>query len=167
MPKPTSGSTARGAIPGNCRTFDPRVAKNEISLEEVVMPADHPSRRSFLREAIGTVGLLPSAAVALGEFSRVLAAAAEKGEDYWALVRQQFSFPERKIPMNAANLCPSPAVVAERVTELTRDIDNDCSFQNRGKFEGLLEASRQKVAQQLGVTADEIALVRNTSEANN
>src|SRR5262249_55882246 len=29
------------------------------------------------------------------------------------------------------------------------------------------EASRQKVAEHLGVTADEIALVRNTSEANN
>lgn len=131
------------------------------------MRADHPSRRSFLRQAVGTVGLLPGAAVALGECSRVLASAAGKGEDYWALVRQQFSFSERKIPMNAANLCPSPSVVAERVTELTRDIDGDCSFQNRGKFDGLLEASRQKVAQQLGVTADEIALVRNTSEANN
>src|SRR5207237_4208550 len=58
-------------------------------------------------------------------------------------------------------------VVAERVTELTRDIDADCSFQNRAKFAELLETSRQKVAQHLGVTADEIALVRNTSEANN
>src|SRR5262249_4422189 len=69
--------------------------------------------------------------------------------------------------MNAANLCPSPRVVAERVTELTHDIDRDCSFQNRAKFHDLLETSRAKVAQHLGVSADEIALVRNTSEANN
>jgi selenocysteine lyase/cysteine desulfurase len=57
--------------------------------------------------------------------------------------------------------------VAERVTQLTRDIDIDCSFNNRAKFNGLLEVSRRKVAEQLGVAADEIALVRNTSEANN
>ena len=69
--------------------------------------------------------------------------------------------------MNAANLCPSPRAVAERVRELTRDIDVDCSFPNRAKFGPLLEKSREAVAAQLGVTADEIALVRNTSEANN
>jgi selenocysteine lyase/cysteine desulfurase len=69
--------------------------------------------------------------------------------------------------MNAANLCPSPRIVAARVTELTRDIDRDCSFQNREKFSRFLEDSRVKVAAQLGVSPDEIALVRNTSEANN
>ena len=69
--------------------------------------------------------------------------------------------------MNAANLCPSPRVVADRVSKLTRDIDVDCSLNNRAKFKQLLEESRRKVAGQLGVTADEIALVRNTSEANN
>ena len=45
------------------------------------------------------------------------------------MVRQQFAFGESKVPMNAANLCPSPRVVAEQVAELTRDID--------GTIEGL------------------------------
>jgi selenocysteine lyase/cysteine desulfurase len=58
-------------------------------------------------------------------------------------------------------------VVADRVAELTRDVDTDCSFNNRRKFGKLREESRRKVAEQLGVTADEIALVRNTSEGNN
>jgi selenocysteine lyase/cysteine desulfurase len=89
------------------------------------------------------------------------------GEDYFRLVRAQFSFREDKVPMNAANLCPSPRAIADRVGELTQDIDRDCSFNNRAKFHDLLEASRRKVASQLGVSADEIALVRNTSEANN
>jgi selenocysteine lyase/cysteine desulfurase len=53
------------------------------------------------------------------------------------------------------------------VTELTADIDRDCSFNNRAKFADLLEGSRAKVAGQLGVSPEEIALVRNTSEANN
>jgi selenocysteine lyase/cysteine desulfurase len=107
------------------------------------------------------------AATTLAELSSLLAAAPPGGEEYWQMVRRQFAFRESKVPMNAANLCPSPRVVAEQVTELTRDIDADCSFHNRSKFAELLETSRRKVAQQLGVTADEIALVRNTSEANN
>ena len=88
-------------------------------------------------------------------------------EALWEEVRRQFAFRDERVPLNAANLCPSPRVVAERVRELTRDIDVDCSFPNRAKFGPLLEGSREAVAAQLGVTADEIALVRNTSEANN
>ena len=88
-------------------------------------------------------------------------------EPFWEEVRRQFAFRDERVPMNAANLCPSPRVVAERVSQLTRDIDVDCSFPNRQKFGPLLEHSREAVARQLGVTADEIALVRNTSEANN
>jgi selenocysteine lyase/cysteine desulfurase len=76
-------------------------------------------------------------------------------------------FHESKVPMKAANLCPSPLVVAQRVTDLTRDIDQDCSFNNRDKFQQLLETSRENGARQLMASADEIALVRNTSEANN
>ena len=75
----------------------------------------------------------------------------------WEEIRRQFSFREERVPMNAANLCPSPTVVAERVYALTRDIDRDCSSQNRRKFGDLLEASRTKVAAALGVTADEVA----------
>ena len=89
------------------------------------------------------------------------------GEDYWQMVREQFSFPDSTVPMNAANLCPSFRSVAEQVAFLTADIDQDCSFNNRSKFSGLLENSRALVAAQLNVSADEIALVRNTSEANN
>lgn len=111
------------------------------------------SRRSFLR------------GLAAGAFAP--AAAGANDEAHWGAVRAQFPFGEERVPMNAANLCPSPRAVAERVVEATRDIDHDCSFQNRAKYARLLEESRSKVAGQLGVTPDEIALVRNTSEANN
>jgi selenocysteine lyase/cysteine desulfurase len=127
---------------------------------------DPTSRRSFLLQA-GGAALAPAVAAALAGNASLQASPAPAGEDYWEMVRRQFAFRESKVPMNAANLCPSPRVVAEQVAELTRDIDGDCSFHNRAKFEGLLEASRTQVARHLGVTADEIALVRNTSEANN
>ncbi len=126
----------------------------------------HASRRTFLLEVAGGAAFLPTALTVLGTASPSWAAAPE-GESYWELVRRQFAFSEDKVPMNAANLCPSPRVVAERVSDLTRDIDVDCSSNNRAKFRTLLEESRTKVAEQLGVTADEIALVRNTSESNN
>ena len=125
------------------------------------------SRRGFLRRVplLACPVMLP--AVSVAHLSSLLAATLPGGEEYWQMVRRQFAFRENKVPMNAANLCPSPRIVAEQVVELTRDIDVDCSFHNRAKFADLLETSRQKVAQHLGVTADEIALVRNTSEANN
>ena len=116
------------------------------------------SRRSFLNAAVSSGSILKSPSL--------LYAAAE-AETYWTLVRKQFLFHEQRVPMNAANLCPSPRAVSERVVELTRDMDSDCSAQNREKFAELLENSRSRIAAQLGVSADSIALVRNTSEANN
>ncbi|MEE2892480.1 MAG: aminotransferase class V-fold PLP-dependent enzyme [Pseudomonadota bacterium] len=69
--------------------------------------------------------------------------------------------------MNAANLCPSFRAVTDTLKQLTADIDVDCSFQNRAKFTNLLEQCRSRLAGQLGVSSDDLALVRNTSEANN
>ena len=84
-----------------------------------------------------------------------------------AEVRDAFAFSESTIPMNAANLCPSPRIVASSVSTYTQDIDQDCSFQNRDKFQQTLETTRRSVAALLGVSDDTVALVRNTSEANN
>ncbi len=124
----------------------------------------HTSRREFLHKIAAGAALWPT-------LGRVGVAAsptpAFTEEAFWEEIRRQFSFREEVIPMNAANLCPCPRVVAARVRELTRDVDVDCSSHNRRKFRNLLEQSRTKVARQLRVTADEIALVRNTSEANN
>ena len=124
------------------------------------------SRRRFLTDLAGGAVVLPGAVESLGRQTRSVSGGAAS-DAFWEEIRRQFSFREERVPMNAANLCPSPRVVAERVYTLTGDIDRDCSSQNRRKFGGLREASRAQVAGALGVTADEVALVRNTSEANN
>ena len=124
------------------------------------------SRRSFF-SAVGSTSAVTAATIATPGTLEALSTSFETVEDYWEPVRQQFSFGEGKVPMNAANLCPSPRLVQERVSGLSHDIQVDCSFQNRAKFSELLEVSRRRVARQLGVSSDEIALVRNTSEANN
>ncbi len=122
------------------------------------------TRREFLRA--GGALMLGGAGMSAAEAQRRLAAPGQD-ESYWDMVRAQFSFTEEAVPMNAANLCPSFRAVAENVSMLTADIDRDCSFDNRRKFAGLLEQTRARVAAQLNVAADEVALVRNTSEANN
>src|SRR5579859_2255073 len=111
------------------------------------------------------LGSIAAAATPL-QLRQVLAATSTR-ENYWALVAGQFPMRAGKIPMNAANLCPSPRIVSERVSELTRDEDADVSNPNRAKFAVMLEDARKKVAAQIGVSADEVALLRNTSEANN
>ena len=121
-------------------------------------PSNH-SRRQLLQSS--------SALLLAGVTSASRAQSVPATGDYWQQVRAQFSFDEDAVPMNAANLCPSFRAVAERVSQLTADIDHDCSFNNRAKFSAMLEDSRARVASQLNVSGDEIALVRNTSEANN
>ena len=97
----------------------------------------------------------------------MMSSAVSSAEDsYCEMVRRQFPFTDERVPLNAGNLCPSPRSVSDRVAALTRDIDRDISYTNRAKFPKLLESSRAKVAEHLGADTDEIALVRNTSEAN-
>src|SRR5579884_4550020 len=134
----------------NCPRYVRRSASLMNAVPPEVLPMTEPlSRRSFLRQA-GGVALAPAAASG-AESTSQQTSAPPGGEDYWHMVRRQFAFRETRVPMNAANLCPSPRVVAEQVTELTHAIDVDCSFQNRAQFDKLLETSRQKVAEHLGV----------------
>ncbi|MFC1555496.1 aminotransferase class V-fold PLP-dependent enzyme [candidate division KSB1 bacterium] len=92
----------------------------------------------------------------------------EMGDDrFWEAVKQQFPVRDGLIMLNAANLCPAPIMIQERLFELTRDIDADPSFNNRGKFNSMREDARTALAEMIGADADEIALVRNTSEGNN
>lgn len=107
-----------------------------------------------------------TAARTLGELRVALAAQEAYSEEYWRVVAGQYAVRDGLVMMNAANLCPSPRPVQERVFELTRDVDRDASFQNRGRFGGLAEASREALARLMGAHADEVAVVRNTSAAN-
>ena len=92
------------------------------------------SRRQFLQSS---GALLLSAAASSPKLA--FSAANSSSEDYWEMVRSQFSFTENAVPMNAANLCPSFRAVSEKVALLTADIDQDCSFNNRAKFNDLQE----------------------------
>ncbi|MGH9176414.1 MAG: aminotransferase class V-fold PLP-dependent enzyme, partial [Vicinamibacterales bacterium] len=89
------------------------------------------------------------------------------GEAFWKAVRAQFLMPPDLAVMNAANLCPASGPVLEALTRETEDIDRNPSPQNRARLAEEKESLRRALAAFLGVTADEIIITRNTSEANN
>ncbi len=88
-------------------------------------------------------------------------------ERFWGIVKKQFMIKEGLIMLNAANLCPSPISVQKKLFELTIDVDSDPSFTNRAKFAVIKDEVREGIARYVNADADEIALVRNTSEGNN
>lgn len=93
--------------------------------------------------------------------------AGDRDESYWRSLRKQFPLRENLIYVNAANVCPASLPVLEQHQKYLRDFEADPSFQNRAKFGPLRETARGKAAKFLGVSADEIAFTRNTSEASN
>lgn len=114
-------------------------------------------RRDFLKTAGGaslSAGLLGSATVAA-------AAAGSASPD------TAFSFADDRVPMNAANLCPMPTAISDAVVKFGKQLDVDMSGPSRKRVEAFKDEARTGIAQELNVTPDEVAIVRNTSEANN
>ena len=132
-----------------------------------------PGRRAFIKGLAGSMtalSVLPPLTVSRDKFLALanrLDAKEAVSEPFWQLVKEQFAIKPKHIMLNAANLCPSPHMVREKVSRLTDDLDGDVSFQNRAKFDLLREEARRKLAALMGASEDEIAIVRNTSEANN
>ena len=118
----------------------------------------HSSRRGFF-------GLASAGWFAFAEKLR-----AEKdpaSENFWRMLRAQFPLEDGLLYLNAANIAPASRAVLDRQQHYWRDFESNPSFQNREKFEPLRERARAKTAKLLHCTADEIALLRNTSEGSN
>jgi isopenicillin-N epimerase len=121
------------------------------------------TRRDFTRSL--ALGSLAGFGASLVDVERALAAPVRY--DDWRSIRDRFVLAKGLAPMNAANLCPSSADVLDVLYKNTREVDRDPSQQNRARFSEAKESLRRKIASFLNVTADEILITRNTSEANN
>ena len=117
------------------------------------------TRRDFFRAAVA----LPASWTA---FQTALQAAGTD-ESYWRMVQRQFPLADDLIYLNAANVCPASRPVMDRHLEYLRDFHANPSFQNRDKYVAMRESLRAKAAHMLRVSADEIAVTRNTSEGSN
>jgi selenocysteine lyase/cysteine desulfurase len=112
--------------------------------------------------------LLPTAAGAQGGSRPPLPPSpASPDEAFWHTVRGQFVMADSLAMMNAANLCPSSAIVLDSLYRNTKDIDQDPSPANRTKMAEGKENARKAIAEFLRVTPEEIIITRNTSESNN
>ncbi|MEO1201139.1 MAG: aminotransferase class V-fold PLP-dependent enzyme [Pseudomonadota bacterium] len=78
-----------------------------------------------------------------------------------------FGFADDSVPMNAANLCPMPVAVTEAQARYQAALERSLSTASRKRIEAMKEDARTRIAALLGTSADELAIVRNTSEANN
>ena len=89
---------------------------------------------------------------------------------YWDYVRGLFDFDDEDdcIPVNAANLCPSFHSTQLFVNNLELDMNRDVSIQKRTSvFSYIIDHARESIAAQLNIGNDEIAFMRNATEANN
>ncbi|MBM3734603.1 MAG: aminotransferase class V-fold PLP-dependent enzyme [Acidobacteria bacterium] len=125
------------------------------------------SRRDLFRAIPSAAARITGWAAMVQSIQAAPGIAAPENEDYWRMVKRQFPLDDNLIYLNAANVCPASRGVLDRHAELLRDFQANPSFQNREKYDPLAERCRKKWASMLGVTADEIAFVRNTSEGAN
>jgi isopenicillin-N epimerase len=127
-----------------------------------------PTRRRFLQESAAFPASWIAFASALQAAGPVEASEGGHSEEaLWQLVKRQFPLEDGLIYLNAANVCPASRPVLDRYTALLRDFQANPSFQNREKYRRLRESVRSKLAALLGVSADEVAITRNTSEGTN
>src|SRR6266545_3625045 len=124
------------------------------------------SRRNFFM-TIPVAGALPATWTAFANALAAAPAPSPTSEGYWDMVKRQFPLQDGLLYVNAANVCPASRPVLDRHLDFLRDFHSNPSFQNRDKYKPLQERLRAKLAAMLRVSADEIAITRNTSEGSN
>lgn len=84
----------------------------------------------------------------------------------WEQVRQMFAFQVE--PMNSANLCPTFTAVVNQSNVYRSILNSDISMHRRkALYATTLRFARERIAAQLNIKPSSLALVRNTTEANN
>jgi len=122
-------------------------------------------RRKFVKQLLAT-SLTGFALPSFAAISKSTPPTSVADEQYWENLKNQFSVPADHIMMNAANLCPGPIVVQEKVRELTNALNKDVSFQYRALFAATRKKSVTLLAQFVGANESEVGITRNTSESN-
>jgi len=133
------------------------------------------SRRNFFKSVGGPAAAVMTLTQVKELFAQSLHQVREAGESgrenglrdggYWAKVRSQFMLEKGFAYMNNGTLGPTPRPVFEAMTEYWRLMAVN-PHENSQIFEERVDKIRMKVADFLGVSANEIAITRNTTEGN-
>lgn len=101
----------------------------------------------------------------LGDLSNPQPHELASNEDFWSWVRHSYTGSTDLINMNNGGVSPHPKVVQDAVHRFTELSNEAPSYYMWRVFEKGREAIREKLADLAGVSADEIAINRNTTEA--
>lgn len=134
------------------------------------------TRRGFLKglglgvTSLGVFGLSPKEAQAsiqqkVEEVKHLPAAQVARDEDFWFPVQQAFNTDRSIVNMNNGGVHPSPKIVIDAVKKYM-DFANGAPVLNEWRYlRPRKELIRKKLADTFGCSAEEIALVRNVTEA--
>jgi selenocysteine lyase/cysteine desulfurase len=138
------------------------------------------TRRDFLRASLGAaaVGALPAGALALPTFRpRALSLVAELGadargalavaddEDFWATVQRAFDVDRTLVNLNNGGVSPTPTHVLDAMMKDLRFSNGAPVYEMWQVLEPRIEGVRRELAREFGCDAEELAIVRNASEA--
>jgi selenocysteine lyase/cysteine desulfurase len=134
------------------------------------------SRRSFLRKSLGAAGALSAAPIlaqaaaenvsdALAALNKLAPAQAAAEDDIWARMAQAYTVSPNLLNLNNGGVSPQPKVVqdaVDRYYHLSNEAPTYYMWQILDKGR---EPLRRKLADLAGVSAEELAVNRNTTEA--
>jgi selenocysteine lyase/cysteine desulfurase len=128
------------------------------------------TRRGFVTSTLGALGA--GAVLANLGSSAQTSFAAELGTTaddraFWTLVEAQFRLEPGLLYFNNASLGPSPGLVADATEHYRRTLDAFPSRWMWGGWNDDMESVRRRGAALLGASAEEIALIHNTTEGMN
>ncbi|HXV64524.1 MAG TPA: aminotransferase class V-fold PLP-dependent enzyme [Vicinamibacteria bacterium] len=102
---------------------------------------------------------------ATGRVASLVPEEVARDESYWRDVQQAFSISRSLIDLNNGYTCPSPRVVTESLIDYIWQQEEAPSYVLRSLLPPRRETVRNGLARLFGCDPEEIALVRNTSEA--
>ena len=88
-----------------------------------------------------------------------------RDESYWSEIQQAFSVSRSIINLNNGGVCPSPRMVTEAFVRYTWQQEEAPVYTMWQLLQPRKENVRQRLARMFGCDPEEVALVRNTSEA--
>ncbi len=130
------------------------------------------ARRSFLKRlgqgAVGSM-TLPVFSTTLNDHWQTIGlhTTANDSEEYWHLVKSQFNLAEGLHYFNNASLGASSTHIQQATNHFKSTLDGFPSKYMWGGWEEEKERVREKTANLFSVTAEEIALIHNTTEGMN
>jgi selenocysteine lyase/cysteine desulfurase len=135
-----------------------------------------PSRRDFLTTLAGAAALAPAPAFAAGAARALTRAhgvagarspnAVAEDEAYWGEIQRAFDSDRTMVNLNNGGVSPSPTHVLDAMIRDLR-FSNELPVEHMWRvLEPRIESVRRDLAREFGCDPEELAIVRNASEAN-